>query len=532
MRIGYPESQADVAAHAPRAAGGKGNGLQAGGVGCAAGHVQPARVANPRTPVCSPAVYTWPMNAPDESSLPASARLALLASLGTDGLYDDDASRIAYSYDNSKRQALPLAVVLPGTHAQVEAVLAICAEHALAVTARGRGTNTTGASVPIAGGVVVSFERMRRILQINVADRYAVVEPGVLNGELQQALAERGFFWPPDPTSAPFSTIGGNLACNAGGPRAVKYGACRDNLLALRAVDGRGRGFRCGAPTSKGAVGFDLARLLVGSEGTLALITEATLKLVPLQPARCGLRLLYADIESAASAVARIMAQPITPCALEFMDAEALALVRRNGLDLPPGQALLMVEVDADPDSMARAADAIERAAQGAGLLDCLRAQRPEDSAALWAARKALSPALRSLAPKKINEDVVVPVSRLPELIARVSKLGARHGIRIVNFGHAGNGNIHVNLMYDPAEPGRDSAAQACLAELFEIVIGLDGTLSGEHGIGLAKRPFMRQAIDPHTLTLMAAIKQVFDPHGILNPGKLLPDPLPADIRA
>jgi D-lactate dehydrogenase len=195
------------------------------------------------------------MAASADSRLPASVRLALLAVLGADGLCDDDASRIAYSYDNSKRQALPLAVVLPGTHAQVEAVLSICASHALAITARGRGTNTTGASVPIAGGVVVSFERMRRILQINVADRYAVVEPGVLNGELQQALAEHGFFWPPDPTSAPFSTIGGNLACNAGGPRAVKYGACRDNLLALRAVDGRGRGFRCGAPTRSAAPG-------------------------------------------------------------------------------------------------------------------------------------------------------------------------------------------------------------------------------------------------------------------------------------
>jgi D-lactate dehydrogenase (quinone) len=238
------------------------------------------------------------MPAPDTAeALPVPVRRALTDALGADGLLLDRAARLAYAYDNSKRQALPQAVALPRSHAEVEAVLAICAEHSIAVTARGRGTNTTGASVPLCGGLVLSCERMRAILEINRADRYAVVEPGVLNGDLQNALAEHGFFWGPDPTSAPYSTVGGNLACNAGGPRAVKYGACRDNVLALRAVDGRGRGFRCGAPTTKGAVGFDLTRLLVGSEGTLAIITEATLKLTPQPAARRGLRALYADIE-------------------------------------------------------------------------------------------------------------------------------------------------------------------------------------------------------------------------------------------
>jgi D-lactate dehydrogenase len=304
----------------------------------------------------------------------------------------------------------------------------------------------------------------------------------------------------------------------------VKYGACRDNVLALRAVDGSGKAFRCGAPTSKGAVGFDLTRLLVGSEGTLALITEATLKLTPLPSARLGLRVLYADIAAAAQAVARIMAQPVTPCALEFMDGEALALLRARGLDLPPGEALLLVEVDADAEGIERAAKAVACAAEGPGLNDLQIARDAADSAALWAARKALSPALRTLAPKKINEDVVVPVSRLPELIEGVRALSRRYGIRIVNFGHAGNGNIHVNLMYDPAEPGRDAAAEACLEALFELVISLQGTLSGEHGIGLAKRPFMRAAVDARTLELMAAVKRGFDPQGILNPGKLLPD--------
>jgi D-lactate dehydrogenase len=458
------------------------------------------------------------------AELPVPARRALLAALGEDGLLLDHAARLAYAYDNSKRQALAQAVALPRSHAEVEAVLAVCAEHAIAVTARGRGTNTTGASVPLAGGLVLSCERMRGILEINRADRYAVVEPGVLNGDLQKALAEHGFFWAPDPTSAPYSTVGGNLACNAGGPRAVKYGACRDNVLALRAVDGRGRGFRCGAPTTKGAVGFDLTRLLVGSEGTLAIITEATLKLTPQPAAKRGLRALYADIESAAQAVARIMAQPVIPCALEFMDGEALALVRARGLDLPAGEALLMIEVDADEDGLERAAATVGRAADGPGLVELKQAADAADSEALWAARKALSPALRQLAPKKINEDVVVPVSKLPALISGIRQLSERHGLRIVNFGHAGNGNIHVNLMFDPAQPGRSAAAEACLAELFALVLSLDGTLSGEHGIGLAKRPFMRQAVDAHTLVLMREVKRAFDPRGILNPGKLLPD--------
>jgi D-lactate dehydrogenase len=460
----------------------------------------------------------WP------TTLSPAALRALRDALPATALLLEAADRLSYSYDNSKRSAEPLAVVLPENAGQVAATVAICLAHGLPVTARGRGTNTTGASVPVAGGVVISFERMRRIIDINTADRYAVVEPGVLNGDLQAALSPQGFFWPPDPTSAPYSTIGGNLACNAGGPRAVKYGACRDNVLALRAVDGSGKAFRCGAPTSKGAVGFDLTRLLIGSEGTLALITEATLKLTPLPPLRRGLRLIYADIVAAATAVARIMAQPVTPCALEFMDGEALALLRSRGLDLPPGEALLLVEVDGDAEGIERAAAAVARAAQGAGLNDLQVARDLADSEALWAARKALSPALRALAPKKINEDVVVPVSRLPELIEGVRALSRQHGLRIVNFGHAGNGNIHVNLMYDPAEPGRDAAAEACLDALFGLVIALDGTLSGEHGIGLAKRSFMRAGVDARTLELMAAVKHGFDPQGILNPGKLLPD--------
>jgi D-lactate dehydrogenase len=367
----------------------------------------------------------------------------------------------------------------------------------------------------------MSFERMDRILRIDPANRLAVVEPGVLTGDLQRAVAESGFFWAPDPTSAPYSTIAGNLACNAGGPRTVKYGACRDNVLALRAVDGRGRAFRCGSATSKGAVGYDLTRLLVGSEGTLALITEATLKLTPLPQARRSLRALYRDVTSAAAAVARIMAQPVAPCALEFMDRTALGLVRERGAELDPeATALLLIDVDARTAALE---DACTDAARGAGLLELRVARDEHEATTLWAARKALSPALRSIAPTKINEDVVVPVSHLPELIAGVEDLSRAHRIAIVSFGHAGNGNIHVNLLFDPADATQASAAPICLEAVFDLVLRLDGTLSGEHGIGLAKRDWMPRALDPTTLALMRAIKAQFDPFGLLNPGKLLP---------
>ena len=456
-------------------------------------------------------------------ALPDALRAALADAFGAEAVHTDQAACLVYGYDNSRRQALPDAVVFVGSHAQAVDLVRLCRAHRVPLTARGRGTNTTGASVPVAGGVVASFERMDRILRIDPDNRLAVVEPGVLNGDLQTALAGHGFFWPPDPTSAPYCTVGGNLACNAGGPRSVKYGSTRENTLGLRAVAGTGEAFRCGVNTTKGATGYDLTRLLIGSEGTLALITEATLKLTPKPGGLRTLRATYADVTSAAHAVARIMAQPVTPCALEFMDGTALQLARAHaGESVPEAGALLMIEVDGEPDALPGAIEAISRAARGEGLLDLHAASDAEEAKALWAARKALSPAQRSLSPHKINEDVVVPVSRLPELVAAVAALAREHGLPIVSFGHAGNGNLHVNLLpRDEAEIGR---VEPCLHKLFETVLALDGTLSGEHGIGLAKRDYMPMALDAETLGFMRGIRRSFDPDGILNPGKLLPE--------
>ncbi|XTQ93580.1 FAD-binding oxidoreductase [Xanthomonas sacchari] len=457
------------------------------------------------------------------TALPTALTDTLSALLGTEGWRTDADSRRSYGEDDSRRWALADAVALPQTHEQVQAIVRACRAHRVPLVARGAGTGTAGAAVPFAGGVVLSFARMNRILQLRPADRCAVVEPGVLNGDLQQALAPHGLFWPPDPSSAEICSVGGNLSTNAGGPRAVKYGATRDNVLGLVAVTGTGELIRCGGAYTKDATGYDLTHLLVGSEGTLALIVEATLKLSPRPLAQAGLRALYRDAAAAAAAVSRLMAQPSTPTMLEFMDRSAIALLRRNGSDVPEAGAMLLIEADGDHDTLPYTLQALGAAAEGEGLLTLDVAADGSARDRLWAARRALSPALRTIRPGKINEDVVVPVSRIPELVAGVEALAAEFDLPIVAFGHAGNGNLHVNIMYAPDDAAETARAQAALPRLFALVLSLEGTLSGEHGIGVAKRDYMDQAFDAATLDAMRAIKRALDPDGILNPGKVLP---------
>ncbi|MCW8927592.1 MAG: FAD-binding protein [Gammaproteobacteria bacterium] len=438
----------------------------------------------------------------------------------------DEAERWTYGYDNSRQHSLPDLVVMPETEQQVAALLRLCNEYRIAVVARGSGTGTAGAAVPLHHGVVLSTEKLNRIIAVDPDNRTMRVQPGVTNQQVQQAAAQHGFFWPPDPTSAAICTIGGNLACNAAGPRAVKYGTPRENTLGLRAVSMAGECFTTGTCTTKGVVGYDLTRLLIGSEGTLAVVTEATLKLSPLAEAKRTLRALYRDMESAARAVSRIMAQPVIPCALEFMDGKALAMIRdyaENDLPADAG-ALLMIEVDGPASCIEQASRSVQGVAEGEGCLEVLLADTPQKVDALWTLRKALSPALRTVAPKKINEDVVVPVSRIPALIAGIDGLAQRFGVTIVNFGHAGNGNIHVNLLVNPDDAQEMANAGPCLDALFQLVLELDGTLSGEHGIGMVKREFVSRELDSVALRLMQQIKQQFDPYGLLNPGKALPD--------
>lgn len=458
-------------------------------------------------------------------SLPPRFRDRLSGITGADRVLTDPADTWVYGYDNSRQHAPPDVVVFATSHGEVQDLVRLCCENNVPIVARGRGTATTGAAVPLRGGVVLSLERMDRILNIDPANRVMVVEPGVTNQAVQDAAAPHGFFWPPDPTSAAYCTVGGNLAVNAAGPHAVKYGSTRENTLGLRAVTGSGDDIHTGVHTTKGAVGYDLTRLLIGSEGTLAVITEATLKLSPLPQSRRLLQAVYATVADTARAISRIMAQPATPCALEFMDAAAIEMIRNySPAALPEGAgAWLLIEVDGPEKALDDMAAAIHSAARGDGLLAFRAARTREETAAIWATRKALSPALRKIAPNKLNEDVVVPVSRLPELIEGLERLSRTHGIPIVNFGHAGNGNIHVNLLYDSQDPQQAANARPCLRQVFDLVLKLGGTLSGEHGIGIEKRDYLGLAIDPVTLALMRRIKAQFDPQGILNPDKIFP---------
>lgn len=443
--------------------------------------------------------------------------------LGAGNVLTDPADCWPYGQDNSRKHRAPDVVAYATTHAQVLETVRLCNRDNVPIVARGRGTGTTGSAIPLHGGLVLSLERMDRIVSMDAANRVMRVEPGVINQAIQDEAAKHGFFWPPDPTSGGYCTVGGNIALNAAGPRALKYGTTRENVLGLVAVTGKGDEIHTGTYTTKGVVGYDLTRLIIGSEGTLAIVTEATLKLTPLPESRRTLQVVYARVRDAAAAVSRIMSQPVTPCALEFVDAAAIEMIRDySKAELPDGAgALLMVELDGPETAMDAAVESVSTAARGDGLLDLTAARTRDEAAELWATRKALSPALRNIAPNKLNEDVVVPVSRIPELIEGLENLSREFGIPIVNFGHAGNGNIHVNLLYDTQNPEQEKNARPCLSRVFDLVLELGGTLSGEHGIGVEKRDYINRAIDPVTLDLMRAIKRQFDPRGILNPDKI-----------
>jgi D-lactate dehydrogenase len=446
---------------------------------------------------------------------------ALSRLLPPNSVLTDPGECLSYGYDNSRQYSSPDVVVFPIHHQDVVAIVKLCHAENIPLVARGRGTSTTGSAVPIQHGLVLSTEKMDAILKIDPANRIIVTQVGVTNAAIQKAAAEHGFMWAPDPTSSAYCSVGGNLAVNAAGPRAVKYGTTHENTLGLRVVTGDGRDFYTGVYTTKGVVGYDLTRLIIGSEGTLAVITEATLKLTPLTESKNTLQLTYDTIEAGAKAVSAIMGQPITPCALEFMDHSAIELVRSQGIELPAlARALLLIDVDGPMNALPEMLEAISLAASIPGLIKIEKAFDKESAQRLWNSRKALSPTLRTIAPRKINEDIVVPVSRLPELITTLEKLSKRYAIPIVNFGHAGNGNIHVNLLFGTPQ---ETAALACLSDVFDLVLSLGGTLSGEHGIGILKKNYIDREIDPAALALMRNIKSQFDPKGILNPGKLFP---------
>ena len=451
-------------------------------------------------------------------------RASLRQLLDPQDLLEEPGDCWPYGYDHSRMHHPPDAVVFARNEGQIRELVCLCRAHRIALTTRGLGTNTIGASVPVRGGIVLSTERMNRLLEIDPQEQIARVEPGLINQDLQDALAPHGLFWAPDPSSAAFCTVGGNLACNAAGPRAVRYGTCRENTLQARAVAGTGEVLVAGSRTRKGVVGYDLLRLLIGSEGTLAIFTEATLLLRPRPRATATVQAYFDNAQDAFGAVCAALALPDGPAAVEFLDAACLDLIRgSDDLDVPDAaRALLMLEIDSDPEVLPARIAEIEGASVP-GRLRFHAAQEDSERTQLWKARKTLAPALRRIAPEKVNEDIVVPVGRLAELLRRIDALRERYPFPIVCFGHAGSGNLHVNLLPDGGEEQRALAGSA-LSMLFDEVLQLGGTLSGEHGVGMAKRPYIARELDPAALRMMHAVRSCFDPDGILNPDKNLPD--------
>lgn len=459
--------------------------------------------------------------------LPPQVLSDLAALLGPERLLTAPDDRALYASDETPRACMPEAVLFPTRHAEVVEIVRLANRHRIPLTPRAAGSGNVGGALPAPGSVVLSFECMRRVLEFDPDDRLIVVEAGVVTEEIDRLAQEHGLMYAPDPGSGAYCRIGGNLAMNAAGPRCVKYGATRDHVLGLRAVLGDGREIRTGARTSKYATGYDLTRLLVGSEGTLGLITEATLRLIPAPERIANLRVCYASNRAACAAVARVMRQPVVPSALEFMDRRSIEAIREYGGagGLPAAtQAVLMVAADGDHDDVPRQIERIAAALEGEGLIEIQSGFTPEEMTRLWTARKSLSHAVKKIAPLKINEDLVVPVMRLGDLVEAIDRMGHRYRIPLVAFGHAGNGNLHVNLMVHADDADEMARARACRRELVQTVLRLGGSLSGEHGIGSEKRQFVGLEFDAVTLGFMRELKALFDPLGLLNPGKKLPD--------
>lgn len=430
-----------------------------------------------------------------------------------------------YSYDNSRQTFLPDAVALPDSVEQVSALLKLAGRHQFPIIGRGAGSGTTGGALPVNGGLVLSCMRLNRILEIDTDNQIGIVEPGVITGEFQEALKSHKVMYAPDPASLKFCTMGGNVAECAGGPSAIKYGVTKDSIIGLEVVLANGEILHTGTRTEKGVVGYDLTRLFVGSEGTLGIITKIITRLLPLPEHKETFLLKSSSLQKATELVAVILQHNILPCTLEYMDRTALQVVS----DLLPNpierdiQAILIIELDGSRQQVTEQSHQLKSLAATQNHCTLQQATTEEEVREIWQARRSISPASYKISPNKTNEDVVVPRSLIPELVLFSEDLAKTLDIRILTFGHAGDGNIHVNIMASDTSPEETKKSIAAKTALFKKVISMNGTLSGEHGVGITKSPFISLELDQTSIKIMQQIKQLFDPHNILNPGKIFP---------
>lgn len=448
--------------------------------------------------------------------------------VGAEYVLTDEASRQTYGMDALKRGVPADIVVRPADTAAISAIARLCTETRTPLVPRGGGTGYSGGAVPVHGGVVLSLERLDRILEIDEGNLLAIVEPNVITGDLQDAVERVGLFYPPDPASLRMSTIGGNVAECAGGPRAFKYGVTRQYVLGLEAVLPGGEIVHTGGKVVKNVVGYDLTQLLVGSEGTLAIITKVILRLIPRPPSVATLRATFDSVGRAVDAVTRLVRARVVPSTMELIDGDSLEAVARaqNTRSLAPAgtSAMLILEVDGLPEQVSAEAERVAAACVEAGATEVLRAKDDAERQELWRVRREISFGLLVIAPLKLNHDIVVPKARIPELFALLDRLKQQYRLPIPSFGHIGDGNIHVNIMVSPDDPSAVSRAHEAEVELFRGVVALEGAISGEHGIGMTKAPYIGLGLDAPTIALMKRVKAAFDPTGILNPGKIFPD--------
>jgi len=448
--------------------------------------------------------------------------------VGKDGVLRTAEDLAAYSYDGTFAEGRPDLVVLPRSTEQVSRVVKLVAEARVPIVPRGMGSGLAAGSVPVPpGGIVVSFTRMNRVLEIDAANSAVRAEAGVVTADLQAAVEKHGLFYPPDPSSIRHSTIGGNIACNAGGPRCLKYGVTGNYVLGLTVVLADGRILTSGGKPIKDVTGYNLNALFTSSEGTLGLITEALLRLVA-RPRYARTALAEFDrLVDATRTVNAILAAGVVPASLELMDQTAIVCIEEAmHLGLPTdAEASLIVETDgADEDTVLRDIETSASVCRENGARSVKIARDEAERAGLWKARRSISPSLARKAPNKLGEDITVPRDAIPEVVRRLREISAKHGLPIVIFGHAGDGNLHPNILFDKREPEQCATVERMVAEIFEASLALGGTLSGEHGVGVLKRPYLERALGPVSVEIQRRIKQALDPMNILNPGKMFPE--------